>query len=52
MQDLPQAALEYQCYSKELNPIYSNILFLYPLKRQETIGFSDVFRGYRNGTLC
>ena len=29
----------------------TNVPFLYPLKTPENFWFSDVFRGYRNGTL-
>ena len=34
-----------------INPFYANVPFLYPLKTSENLWFSDVFRGYRNGTL-
>ena len=34
-----------------LNPFYSSVTFLYPLKTSENLWFSDVFRGYRNVTL-
>ena len=34
-----------------LNPFQANVLLLYTLKTSENLCFSDVFRGYRNGTL-
>ena len=34
-----------------INPLESNVTFLYPLKTSENLWFSDVFRGYRNVTL-
>ena len=34
-----------------LNPIQPTGPFLYPLKMSENQRFSDVFRGYKNGTL-
>ena len=34
-----------------LNPFQPNVPFLYPLKTLENEMFSDIFRGYRNGTL-
>ena len=34
-----------------INPFYSSVTFLYPLKTSENQKFSDVFRGYRNATL-
>ena len=30
-----------------INPVQSNVSFLYPLKTSENLWFSDVFRGYR-----
>ena len=36
---------------KWVNPFWSNVLFLYLLITSENQRFSDVFRGYRNGTL-
>ena len=33
-----------------LNPLYSDVAFLYPLKISENLKFSDVFRGYRKAT--
>ena len=35
-----------------INPFHTNVPFLYPLKTLENLWFSDVFRGYRNGTLA
>ena len=34
-----------------LNPFLVNVLFLHPLKTSENLWFSNIFRGYRNGTL-
>ena len=34
-----------------VNPFSSNVPLLYPLKTSENFRFSDVFRGYRSGTL-
>ena len=34
------------------NPFRANIPFLYPLKNSEHLWFSDIFRGYKNGTLA
>ena len=34
-----------------LNPFSTNVPLLYPLKTSENQRFSDVFRGYRSGTL-
>ena len=34
------------------NPLSANVIFLHPMKMPENQGFSDVFRGYRNGTLA
>ena len=34
-----------------INSYSPNVTFLYPLKTSENLGFSDVFRGYRNVTL-
>ena len=41
------------CSTQEqiLNPFQPNALFLYPLETPENQRFSEVFRGYRNGTL-
>ena len=33
------------------NPFSANVALLYTLKTSETIRFSDVFGGYRSGTL-
>ena len=33
------------------NPFSTNFPLLYPLKTSEKLQFSDVFRGYRSGTL-
>ena len=38
--------------TKKLNSFKANVLFIYPLKMPENLWFSDVFRGYRNGTLA
>ena len=35
-----------------INPFQANVPFLYPLKTSENLWFSDVFRGYRKGTLA
>ena len=35
-----------------INPFQTNVSFLYPLKTSENRRFSDVFRGYRKGTLA
>ena len=35
----------------KVKPFQLNCPFLYPLKTSENERFSDVFRGYRNGTL-
>ena len=35
-----------------LNPFQANFLFLYSLKTSKNLRFSDVFRGYREGTLA
>ena len=34
------------------NSFQVNVLFLYPQKTSEKLWFSDVFRGYRKGTLA
>ena len=34
-----------------VNPFSINVLLLYPLRPSENPWFSDVFRGFRNGTL-
>ena len=34
-----------------VNPFSTNVPLLYPLKTSENFRFSDVFRGYRSGTL-
>ena len=34
-----------------VNPFSTSTLLLYPLKTSENLRFSDVFRGYRRGTL-
>ena len=41
----------YRKPSKEINPFWSGVTFLYPLKMSENQSFSDVFMGYRNVTL-
>ena len=41
----------YPClYTYKVNPSHGNVPFLYPLKTSGNQRFSDVFRGYRNGT--
>ena len=35
----------------KFNPYSTNVPLLYPLKTSKNLGFSDVFRGYRSGTL-
>ena len=37
--------------SENLIPFYYNVSFLYLLKTSENQSFSDIFRGYKNGTL-
>ena len=37
--------------SENLIPFYHNVSFLYLLKTSENQSFSDIFRGYKNGTL-
>ena len=37
--------------SMSINPFSTNVPLLYPLKTSENLRFSDVFRGYRSGTL-
>ena len=37
--------------SKVINPFSVNVLLLHPLKLLENLRFSDVFRGYRIGSL-
>ena len=34
-----------------IKPFSTNVPLLYPLKTSENLCFSDVFRGYRSGTL-
>ena len=36
---------------QNFNPFSSNVPLLYPLKTSENLRFSDIFRGYRIGTL-
>ena len=36
----------------QLIPFSTNVPLLYPLKTSEDLRFSDVFRGYRSGTLA
>ena len=38
-------------YAIFVNPSQINVFFLYSLKTSEHFKFSDVFKGYRNGTL-
>ena len=35
----------------KFNLLRPGVPFLYPLKVSENLGFSDVFRGYKQGTL-
>ena len=35
-----------------LNPFLANVPILYPLKTPENLWFSEVFRGYKMGTLA
>ena len=37
---------------KSANPFKSSVPFLYPVKTSENPWFSDVFMGYKNGTLA
>ena len=37
---------------KWVNLFHVNVPFLYPLKTSENLWFSDVFSGYKNGTLA
>ena len=41
------------CTSKDFlfNPLQPSVAFLYPLKRSEKQGFSDIFKGYKKATL-
>ena len=38
--------------SEKINPFLANAPILYPLKTPENQRFSDVFRGYKLGTLA
>ena len=38
--------------SEKINPFLANVPILYPLKTPENRRFSDVFRGYKLGTLA
>ena len=38
-------------FTKKINLFQANVPFLYPLKTSENRRFSDVFRGYKKGTL-
>ena len=40
-----------ESYFCGINPFYANVPFLYSLKTSENQRFSDVFRGYGNGSL-
>ena len=40
-----------KCIYSRINTFYPNVPFLYPLKKSENRMLSDIFRGYRNGTL-
>ena len=40
------------CSMPNINPFQVNVPFLHPLKTSENRRFSDVFRGYRKGTLA
>ena len=35
----------------DFNPFPPNVTFLYPVKNQKTLWFSDTFRGYKNVTV-
>ena len=37
--------------SVSINPFWPNVPFLYPVKISENQRFSNIFRGYRNGTV-
>ena len=39
-------------FKADINPCSANVPFLYPLKTSENQRFSDVFKGYRKGTLA
>ena len=39
-------------YNSNFNPFQPNVPFLFPLKTSENLWFSNIFRGYRNGTLA
>ena len=39
-------------FKHELSPIHANVSFIHSLKTSEKLWFSDVFRGYRNGTIA
>ena len=41
-----------ETFAKKINPLQANVPFLYPLKTSENQKFSDIFRGYRKGTLA
>ena len=43
--------LEHVARTNNINPFLSNVPFLHPLKTSGSLWFSDVFRGYKNGTL-
>ena len=44
-------SLNFASNIKRINPFSTNVPLLYPLKTTENLRFSDVFRGYRSGTL-
>ena len=41
-----------ELFWKIINPFLANVPILYPLKIQENQRFSNVFRGYKMGTLA
>ena len=44
-------SLQIQMILVYFDTFYPNVPFLHPLKKSENQRFSDIFRGYRNGTL-
>ena len=43
--------IEMNLHTFYLNPFLTNVFFLYTLKTSENQIFSDVFRGYRSGSI-
>ena len=43
--------VKFQSRISFVNPFSTSVPLLYPLKTSENLRFSDVFRGYRSGTL-